>query len=167
MHYSDWLFQEMGKHPGHLFYSILVLNDPVLLRELKEQLTLEQTETIPTAMGIPPHVSYARVITKVFDICMSNKDALNNFKADLKMAVADAVNAKVTADGGVNQAIMKAQLDKLLVEIWTAICAGSQNMHQSNLGTEVFLRWIQLYASLQSFSSTTKMTREYAFLVCA
>jgi hypothetical protein len=52
------------------------------------------------------------------------------------MAVADAVGAKVTADGGVNQAIMKAQLDKLLVEIWTEICAGSQNMHQSNLGTE-------------------------------
>jgi hypothetical protein len=43
VHHSDWLFQEMGTHPGHLFYSIPVLNDPVLLRELKEQLTLEQT----------------------------------------------------------------------------------------------------------------------------
>jgi hypothetical protein len=117
VHHSDWLFQEMGKHPGKLFYSIPVLNDPVLLRELKEQLTLEQTETILTATGIPPRVSHARAITKVFNICMSNKDAFNNFKADLKMAVADAVDAKVRADGGINQAIMKAQLDKLLVEI--------------------------------------------------
>jgi hypothetical protein len=46
-----------------------------------------------------------------------------------------AVDVKVTADGSVNQAIMKAQLDTLLIEIWTEICAGSQNMHQSNLGT--------------------------------
>lgn len=26
VHHSDWLFQEMGKHPGHHFYSIPVLN---------------------------------------------------------------------------------------------------------------------------------------------
>ncbi len=32
---------------------------------------------------------------------MSNKDALDNFKAELKTAVADAVDAKVAADGGV------------------------------------------------------------------
>ncbi len=68
-------------------------------------------------MGILTHVSHARAITKVFNICMSNKDALDDFKADLKMAVVDAVDAKITAVGGVNQAIMKAQLDKLLV-IW-------------------------------------------------
>jgi len=56
---------------------------------------------------------------------MSNKDALDDFKAELKtaVAVADAVDAKVAADGGVNQAIMKAQLDTLLVELRTEICA--------------------------------------------
>jgi hypothetical protein len=89
LHHSDWLFQEMGKHPGHLFYSIPVLNDPVLLRELKEQLTMEKTDTVPSAMGIPPHVSHAKAITKVFNICMSNKDALDDFKAELKIAVAE------------------------------------------------------------------------------
>ncbi len=47
------------------------------------------------------------------------------FKAELKTAVADAVDAKVAADGGVNQAIMKAQLDTLLVELRTEIRAGS------------------------------------------
>jgi hypothetical protein len=31
VHPSDWLFHEMGKHQGHLFYSIPVLNDSVLL----------------------------------------------------------------------------------------------------------------------------------------
>jgi hypothetical protein len=67
---------------------------------------------------------------------MYNKDALNIFKADLKMAVADAVDAKVTANGGVNQATMKAQPDKFLVELRTKFCAGSQSMHQTNLGTE-------------------------------
>jgi len=41
----------------------------------------------------------------------------------LKTAVADAVDAKVAADGGINQAIMKAQLDTLLVELRTEICA--------------------------------------------
>lgn len=126
----------MGKHPGHLFYSIPVLNDPVLLRELKEQLTMEKTDTVPSATGIPPHVSHAKAITKVFNICMSNKDALNDFKAELKTAVADAVDAKVAADGGINQAIMKAQLDTLLVELRTEIRAGRLIMHQSNLGAE-------------------------------
>ncbi len=50
--------------------------------------------------------------------------------------MADAVDAKVAADGGVNQAIMKAQLDTLLVELRTEIRAGSLIMHQSNLGAE-------------------------------
>jgi hypothetical protein len=84
----------MGKHPGHPFYSISVLNDHGLLKELKEQLTLEKTDTVPAATSIPPHVSHARAILKVFHICMSNKDALENFKADLTTAVADAVDAK-------------------------------------------------------------------------
>jgi hypothetical protein len=136
VHHSDWLFQEMGKHPGHHFYSIPVLNDHVLLKELKEQLTLEQTDTVPAATGIPPHVSHARAISKVFNICMSNKDALDNFKADLKTAVADAVDAKVRADGGINQAIMKAQLDELLIELRSEIRAGSLNTHQLNVVAE-------------------------------
>jgi len=54
----------------------------------------------------------------------------------LKTAVADAVDAKVAADGGVNQAIMKAQLDTLIVELLTEICAGSLIMHQYNLGAQ-------------------------------
>jgi hypothetical protein len=68
VHHSDWLFQEMGKHLGHLFYSITVLKDPVLLRELKEQLTLEQKETVLIATGIPPCVSHTRAITKLLHL---------------------------------------------------------------------------------------------------
>ena len=97
---------------------------------------MEKTDTVPSATGIPPHVSHAKAITKVFNICMSNKDALDDFKAELKTAVADAVDAKVAADGGINQAIMKAQLDTLLVELWTEIRAGSLIMHQSNLSAD-------------------------------
>lgn len=97
---------------------------------------MEKTDTVPSATGIPPHVSHAKAITKVFNICMSNKDALDDFKAELKMAVADAVNAKIAADGGVNQAIMKAQLNTLLVELRTEIRAGSLIMHQLNLGAD-------------------------------
>jgi hypothetical protein len=33
VHHFDWLFQEMGKHPGNPFANIPILNEPDLLKE--------------------------------------------------------------------------------------------------------------------------------------
>jgi hypothetical protein len=114
VHHSDWLLKEMNKNPQHPFSNIPLLHKPDLLKELKEEhLTLEPTETMEKASGIPPFVKHNQLLVKVMELCILNSDSIKEFKDELKDAVAEAIDAKVTAEGGVNRATMVVELEKM------------------------------------------------------
>jgi len=46
----------------------------------------------------------------VLSVCLGIENRLDLFAADLKVAVAEAIDDKVTADGGMNQAKMKTAM---------------------------------------------------------
>ncbi|KAK1746052.1 hypothetical protein QTG54_002659 [Skeletonema marinoi] len=118
VHHSDWLLEQMAARPDHPFSNIPILNKPELLKELKdEHLTLKPTVAVKAATGIPPFVAQNRLLRKVLDICVLNHEALGEFKSDLTEAVAEAVDAKVSAEGGVNNSILLGQLSRLRDDI--------------------------------------------------
>ena len=122
VHHSDFLYEEIHKHAAHPFLNIPLLNDANLLMELKEQVTLEPTDTVKFATGVPPHVTHSKAIKEVLCVSIANSNRLDKFAADLKEAVSEAIDAKVTADGGMNQATMKTAMEGMLTVFRADLC---------------------------------------------
>ena len=114
VHHSNWLLEQVEKDPKHPFSNIPLLHQPDLLKELKENhLTLEPTAEMKAPSGVPPFVKHNRLLDNCHQLLVLNGEALNKFRDDLKEAVADAVDKKVAAEGGVNRSILEEQLEKL------------------------------------------------------
>ena len=122
VHHSNFLYNEISKHAAHPFLNIPLLNDANLLEELKELVTLEPTYTVKFATGVPPHVSHMKAIKQVLNVSLAIENRSDLFAADLKVAVAEAIDDKVTADGGMNQATMKTAMQGMLADFRTELC---------------------------------------------
>ena len=63
-----------------------------------------------------------KAIKQVLNVSLAIENRLDLFAADLKVAVAEAIDDKVTADGGMNQATMKTAMQGMLADFRTELC---------------------------------------------
>eukprot|EP00984_Skeletonema_dohrnii_P035311 scaffold34937_cov255-Skeletonema_dohrnii-CCMP3373.AAC.1 len=118
VHHSSWLLEQVEKEPKHPFSNIPLLHNPDLLKELKEKhLTLEPTEDMKAPSGVPPFVKHNRLLDNCHQLLVLNGEAVSKLRDDIKVAVADAVDEKVAAEGGVNGAILAEQMEKLKTDM--------------------------------------------------
>ena len=118
VHHSNWLLEQVKEQPKHPFSNIPLLNHPDLLKELKEEhLTLEPTNEMKAPSGVPPFVKHNKLLDNCHQLLILNGEALSNLREDIKVAVAEAVDAKVSAEGGVNSAILAEQMEKLKIDM--------------------------------------------------
>ena len=118
VHHSDWLLSIMAKYPSHPFHSIPILHESDLLSELKNvHLTLEKNSHVPNATGVPQHVAHTKALNEVKRETSETKELVLGFKADLKDAISEAVDAKVESEGGVNHSILQSSLEKMKEDI--------------------------------------------------
>ena len=118
VHHSNWLLEQVAKDPKHPFSNIRLLERPDLLKELKEEhLTLEPTDDMAAPSGVPPFVRHNKLITNCRELLILNAQAVDNLRDDIKVAVAEAVDAKVSAEGGVNGAILAEHMEKLKIDM--------------------------------------------------
>lgn len=118
VHHSNWLLKQVENDPKHPFSNIPLLHNPDLLKELKEKhLTLEPTDEMKAPSGVPPFVQHNRLLDNCHQLLVLNAEALSKFRDDIKDAVADAVDKKVAAEGGVNSAILAAEMEKLKTDM--------------------------------------------------
>jgi ABC-type methionine transport system ATPase subunit len=118
VHHSAWIKSICSQYPDHPFHSIPLLNEPKLIQELlDEHLTLERSDLVPIATGVPPSVKHSKLIKKVLEVCERTDAKVDTFMEHLNESVADAVDAKVAAEGGVNSSILKSTIQDLKDEI--------------------------------------------------
>ena len=68
VHHSDKLTKQMFDVPGHDFNKIQLLQEKLLLKELKAMVTLEPTEGVMTRpTGIPSHVRQSRRLRLILE----------------------------------------------------------------------------------------------------
>ena len=119
VHHSEWMLKICAQYPDHPFHSIALLSDSELLAELKnEHLTMEPNSHVPSATGVPPHVVHTRALNDVHAVCIETRDNVSQFNSTLRNAISEAVDAKVAAEGGVNQSILQTSLKQLKDEIF-------------------------------------------------
>ena len=65
MYHIEWIRGIVAKFPGHPFLALPILSMPDLVDSLKENVTLEATDDVPMATGVPPHVRHTMSIERV------------------------------------------------------------------------------------------------------
>eukprot|EP00804_Cyclotella_cryptica_P025665 CCRYP_002871-RA/>CCRYP_002871-RA protein AED:0.99 eAED:1.00 QI:0/0/0/0.33/1/1/3/0/178 len=79
--------------------------------ELKNNhLTFELNDHVPSTTGIPPHVAHLRKITTVEGCCIDIKDAVMEFKSELRDSISQAIDDKVEESGGINASILDSRI---------------------------------------------------------
>ena len=112
-HHSSWMLGVCRKHPGHPFSKIPLLSSPLLQELVSEHLTLELNDHIPVVTGIPPHVEHMCKLEELKEYCIEIKTAVNTFNETIQDSVAEAIDEKVKESGGINVAILDAQIREL------------------------------------------------------
>ena len=69
IYHSDWIISIANQSGGYPFSCILLLNHPELLLCLKEKVTIEKSEGISRATGIPPHIEQMKLQRELLNLC--------------------------------------------------------------------------------------------------
>jgi hypothetical protein len=68
---SDWLLTTSGRYPGHPMSAVPLHQNPELLIRLKTKITIEPSNLLSTATGIPPHVMQRNMMTALLELCQT------------------------------------------------------------------------------------------------
>ncbi|KAL7553258.1 hypothetical protein ACHAWF_016513 [Thalassiosira exigua] len=118
-----WGSQMAGQPLPSSYYSEMGAFIQGYNREYRDaQMDGRTTKKNTTKAGVPPHVG----IQEVYNLCLEIKSSVAELKNGIKDAVTEAINEKVTLEGGVNQSLLQSSLEDLKEEILRKIdCLGS------------------------------------------
>jgi hypothetical protein len=136
--------------PGHPFAGLPLVNNPALLRDLKELVTIKPSPQISTPTGIPPLVHHARLTTSCYALCKETLTKVKSMAADVKKAVCDAIKLKAFENGIVTTQSLgemlkfhHKQMDTLITERLKALQTAStptETATPTTLANEVGIR---------------------------
>jgi len=112
VYHSEFLKEIAVEFPGHPFSLIPLLSNPQLLGELNELVTLERGGQMTTPTGIPPHVTSAVMMQKIFELCETTLKTIKSLTEDIKVSVKEAFEEKAEENGQVTGERLKNMLDE-------------------------------------------------------
>ena len=107
VYHSDFLIQIELEHPGHPFSSIPILQADDLLSKLKDLVTLEPSDDVPFATGIPPHIYQAKAINKVLALYEGTQNKICNLTTTITTAIDDAIEKKDLDTGNLTRSAVE------------------------------------------------------------
>ena len=83
--HTDWIVEVSESTPGHPFLQSPLLQHPTLIESLKNEVTLEPTESMPKATGVPPHIVQICLLQKVLFLCNDTLEKVSDFLDDFSI----------------------------------------------------------------------------------
>jgi hypothetical protein len=108
---ADWLLEVSSTKPGHPFSAIPILQNPTLLARLKTKVTLEPTESMGQATGVPPHVAQMNLMTSLLELCQTTLQKVNDQEELVRQSIFDAMEERATENGQITRVQIVAILD--------------------------------------------------------
>jgi hypothetical protein len=100
---SDWLLATSGRHAGHPFSAVPLLQNPELLLRLKAKVTTEPTETMSKSTGVPPHVMQLNLMTSLLELCQSTLLRVNEQSTLVRQTIFDAMEERAIENGQISR----------------------------------------------------------------
>jgi hypothetical protein len=88
---SDWLLETSARYRGHPFAAIPLLQNQHLLLRLKVKVTIEPTELMAKATGVPPHVMQMNLMTSLLELCQTTLLRVNEQAEVVWQTIFDAM----------------------------------------------------------------------------
>ena len=99
---SDWLLETSARHCGHPFAAIPLLQNQHLLLRLKVKVTIEPTELMAKATGVPPHVMQMNLMTSLLQLCQTTLLRVNEQAEVVRQTIFDAMEQRVLENGQIS-----------------------------------------------------------------
>jgi hypothetical protein len=99
---SDWLLATSGRHVGHPFSAVPLLQNPELLLCLKAKVTTEPTETMSKSTGATPHVMQLNLMTSLLELCQSTLLRVNEQSTLVRQTILDAMEERAIENGQIS-----------------------------------------------------------------
>jgi hypothetical protein len=113
VHHSEKLTEQMFAVPGHDFNKIKLLQEKVLLKELKPLVTLEPTEGVITrATGIPPHVHHSRKLRLILDDIYKIQERQETLQETIVAGVEDVLHKRAMDSDSVSMDRLVSIIDE-------------------------------------------------------
>lgn len=112
VHASDWIKEVSASKPGHPFGGIPILQNPVLLARLKTKVTLEPTESMRHATGVPPHVAQLNLMTSLLQLCQTTLQKVNDQATLVRQSIFDAMEERAIDNGQISREQIVGILDE-------------------------------------------------------
>ena len=124
VHHSDSLLEVVQKHNGaHPFASIPILIRPELLAMLKPLVTMDVSDRIRMATGIPPHVEAVKKLDELVDLVNLERDERKRHFDDIKNAVGEKIEEIAIENGTLTRPAVERLFDSFGKQFETHISA--------------------------------------------
>jgi hypothetical protein len=136
VYHWECLQSTIRRVPGRHFAGIPLVNDPALLRDLKELVTIKASPQISTPTGIPPHVHHVKLTTSCLALCKEMLTKVKSMVTDVKKAVCDAIESKAFKNGIVTTQLLGEMLKVHHKQIDILITERLKALHTASIPTE-------------------------------
>jgi hypothetical protein len=109
---SNWLLETSARHRGHPFDAIPLLRNQHLLLRLKVKVTIEPTELMAKATGVPPHVMQMNLMTSLIELCRTTLLRVNEQAKMVRQTINDALEQRVLENGQISRHQIVTILDE-------------------------------------------------------
>jgi hypothetical protein len=100
---SDWLFASSAQYPGHPLSAVPLLQNPELLNRLKTKVTIEPTNSLAIATGIPPHVKQLNLMTSLLELCQTTLLRVNEQSTIVRESIFEAMELRAIENGQITR----------------------------------------------------------------
>jgi hypothetical protein len=100
---SDWLLTTSGRYPGHPMSAVPLLQNPELLIRLKTKITIEPSNSLSTATGIPPHVMQLNMMTALLELCQTTLLRVNEHATVVRETIFEAMELRAIENGQITR----------------------------------------------------------------
>ena len=100
---SDWLLATSGRYPGHPLSAVPLLQNPMLLVRLKDKVTIEPSNILAKATGIPPHVAQLNLMTSLLELCQTTLVKVNEHAEVVRQTIFEAMELRAIENGQITR----------------------------------------------------------------
>ena len=113
VHEREYLNHVRAIVPNHPFTGIPILTRPNLLGELAKLVTMNPSEKIPRATGIPPHVNQLRMLRNLLDVCGKTFEQVGSLFDTLRDAAKEAIETAALQSGQITTTHLNEKISEI------------------------------------------------------
>jgi hypothetical protein len=92
--------------------TIPIFNDLLLLKDLKDLVTTDPSNTMPHSTGIPPHVETYKILDLILKLILEEREERKKFDREISEKLKQAIDEKAASTGQITAAVLEQIIER-------------------------------------------------------